>query len=191
MGGMEVNYPAHHDLSMHDIPDRSGDPLITGEQAVVDMLVRVAYNAWRKMGSTHNAAPCAQALSDRINHPKPGDPVYVADSVRRGDDDTRRKGVGYFVVERTEWWQSDDDWLTARDDEGTTAFEAWTYGEPLVWDPMTHPKRPSEKAFYVQYGPDPGDICRWSNATCYAIPYGDEMMRQVDEEARRIVQSRR
>lgn len=185
-----MTYPAHHDLSMHDIPDRAGDPLVTGERDVVDMLVQVASNAQRQMGSTHNAAPCAQALSDLIYHPRPGDPVYVPDA-RGRDEDTRRKGVGYLVVERTEWWHSDEDWLTRADDEGCTAFEAWTYGQPLVWDPLIHPKRPSARVFYVQYGPDPGDICRWENATCYAIPYGDEMMRQVDEAARRIVEDRR
>ena len=187
-----MTYPAQHDLSMHDIPDRAGDPLLVGDQALVDMLVRVAYNAWRQMGSTHNAAPCAQALARRIMHPQPGDPVYVPDSFRRGtDEDTRRKGVGYFVVERTEWYQSDESWLHNADDEGATAFQAWTYGEPLVWDPLTHPSRPKERVFYVQYGPNPVDICRWENASCYALPYGDEMMRQIDEHAGRIVRGER
>lgn len=185
-----MTYPAHHDLGMHDIPDRSGDPLLVGDPGTVGMLVRVAYNAWRQMGSTHNAAPCAQALSDRIMHPQPGDPVYVPDSFRL-DEDGRRKGVGYLIVERTEWWHSDEDWLNRADDEGTTAFQAWTYGEPLVWNPLTHPKRPKEDVFYVQYGPNPADICRWGNASCNAIPYGDDMMRQVDEAARAIVDARK
>lgn len=185
-----MTYPAHHDLSMHDIPDRSGDPLLIGDQGTVDMLVRVAYNAWRQMGSTQNAAPCAQALSDRIVHPQPGDPVYVPDSFRH-DEDGRRKGVGYLIVERTEWRHSDEDWLNRADDEGTTAFQAWTYGEPLVWNPLTHPKRPKVDVFYVQYGPNPVDVCRWENASCNALPYGDDMMRQVDEAARAIVDARK
>lgn len=188
-----MTYPDHHDLSMHDIPDRSGDPLMVGKQSTIDMLARVAYNAWRQMGSTHNAAPCAQALSDRIMHPRPGDPVYVPDSFgRHRDEDTRRKGVGYLVVERVEWYHSDEAWLSSEEGEDldhpwSSPFGEWTDGEPLVWNPLTHPKRPTEKVFYVQYGPNPGDICRWENASCYAIPYGDEMMGQIDEAARRIV----
>lgn len=164
-----VTYPEHHYLSMHTIPDRAGDPLLVGDQATVDMLVRVAYNACRQMGSTHNAAPCAQALSERIYHPRPGDPVYVPDSLRQ-DEDGRRKGVGYLVVAREEWAHADEEWA----EHG----HAWA-GRP----------RPSEDVFYVQYGPNPGDICRWGNATCNTIPYGDEMMRQVDEAARVIVRA--
>ena len=183
-----MTYFEPHDLSMHDVPARPDDPLLTGDQQVVDVIVRVAYNAWRQMGSTHNAAPCAQALSDRILNPRPGDPVYVPDSLRH-DEDGRRKGVGYLVVARTEWAQPDEDWLAA-DDEGTSAFQAWTWGEPLVWNPLTHPKRPKEDVFYVQYGPKSADICRWGNASCQALPYGDQMMREVDEAARAIVRRR-
>lgn len=189
-----MTYAAHHDLSMHDIPDRSDDPLMIGDQATVDMLVQVAYNAWRQMGSTHNAAPCAQAPADRIIHPQPDDPVYVPDSIRRSaTDDTRRKGVGYLVVERTEWFHTDEDWPAVGEGEDpdhkwASPFGEWTDGEPLAWNPLTHPKRPTERVFYVQYGPEPVDICRWENASCYAMPYGDEMMRQVDEAAREIVE---
>lgn len=188
-----MTYPKHHDLSMYEIPDRSGDPLMVGDQATVDMLARVAYNAWRQMGSTHNAAPCAQALSHRVNHPQPGDPVYVPDSFRRNaTEDTRRKGIGYFIVERTEWTHTDDNWLATMEGEDpdhkwSTPFGQWTDGEPLAWDPLTHPKRPKDRVFYVQYGPAPVDVCRWENASCFAIPHGDDMMRQVDEHARRIV----
>jgi hypothetical protein len=168
-----VTYPAHHDLTMHDIPDRAGDPLLTGDQALVDMLVQIAYNAWRQMGSTHNAAPCAQALTDRLIRPQPGDPVYATDSLRRGrSDDDRRKGVGYLVVQRTEWTHNDEQWA----EEG----RHWNGGP-----------RPTERVFYIQYGPNPGDICRWENATCQAIPYGDTMMRQIDEAARQIVKTER
>ncbi|GAA0583122.1 hypothetical protein GCM10010172_80190 [Paractinoplanes ferrugineus] len=186
-----MTYSAHHDLSMHNIPARPGDPLLVGDQAVVDVIVKVAYNACRQMGSTHNAAPCAQALSERIYHPKPGDPVYVPDSLRQ-DEDGRRKGVGYLVVARTEWWHSDEDWLAPNpDDPWGSSFAQWTLDEPLVWDPLTHPKRPKEDVFYVQYGPDPGDICRWENASCYALPLGGDMMRELAEAARVIVLAER
>lgn len=168
-----MTYPAHHDLSMHEIPDRTGDPLVTGDRATVEMLVRVAYNAYRQMGSTHNAAPCAQALSKRIMNPKPGDPVYVPDSLRRrASEDDREKGIGYLVVRRVEWTHAGEQWAEVGSE--------WTdYGSP----------RPHEEVFYVQYGPAPVDICRWGNASVLAIPYSDEMMREVDEEARRIVDS--
>lgn len=143
-------YPEPYDLSMCEIPDRHGDPLLEGDQAVVDLIVEVAYNSWWQMGSTHTAAPCARSLSARLMHPLPGDPVYVPDSRRnwRSADD-RRKGVGYLIVARQEL-------------EGQI----------------------DESVFYVQYGPDPGDVCRWENATVMAIPLGAEMMRQIDEGAR-------
>lgn len=163
------DYPAHHDLSMHEIPDRTGDPLLCSDLAVVEMIAYVAYNAWRQMGSTHNAAPCAQALSHRIMHPQAGDPVYVPDSFRRSASaDHRRKGIGYFVVERMEWYQTDEEW----------AEEVADWGDS---------PRPTDQVFYVQHGPDPGDICRWEDASCHTIPYGEQMMSDINAMATEIV----
>ncbi len=167
-----MTYPEHHDMTGLDVPDRAGDPLVTGDQAVVDLLVRVAYNTHTRTGM--RSAPIGEALRDRINNPRPGDPVYVPDSLaRRQDDDGRRKGVGYLVVQRTEWFHTEQRWADGAADE-------WA-GDP----------RPTDRVFYVQYGPDPGDICRWENARCYALPLGDRMMADVDEEARRLVRAAR
>lgn len=167
-----MTYPEHHDLSGLEVPDRSGDVLLVGDLALVGMVARVAYNAWRLMGSTHSAAPVARALSHRVLRPQPGDPVYVPDSFRR-DEGAQRKGIGYLVVSRTEWSHTEQEWA----EHGA---RTWA-GAP----------RPREDVFYLQYGPQPDAVCRWQNAHCNAIPYGEDMMRQVDVLAGRVARGER
>lgn len=146
--------------------NRTGDPLLTADQAVRDTIVQIAYNAWRLTG--YPTAPIGQALADRIHHPQPGDLVYIPDS-RRRDNDTRLKGFGYLVSTRTEWLHDDAIW----------AEISWQYdGEP----------RPTDDVFYIQYDAGADFLCRWTNASCHAIPYGDTLCADVTAAANRIVE---
>jgi hypothetical protein len=132
--------------------DRHGDPLVSLDPALARLREAIAetqHAYWRLTGLL--SAPIGAKWSKRRCEPRTGDLVYVVDALRHPDPDTRQKGFGYLVVAREEEMYDDETWERIknqfRDD-----------GPP-----------PREPIFYVQYGPDPEDVCRWSNASCFAV----------------------
>jgi hypothetical protein len=121
--------------------------------ALVLPLMDLLYRA-----SLSNTPACAD-LHQRLTHPTVGDPVIVLDArhawVRDHTADAVWRGVGYLVARRAEWWTSDEEWERAiRDGE---VFE-------------DEPRMVERDACYVQYGPDPADVCRWVNCDVAAVP---------------------
>lgn len=125
------------------------DPLMTGLGSVlVADLTAQLYKA-----SHSGSSPHLSELFHRMSAPEVGDRVVVRDSIR-SDPETRFQGVGYLVAARVEWATSERQWLEEKARYGL--FDADRVVEREVW--------------YVQYGPDPYDVCRWVNCTVLAIP---------------------
>jgi hypothetical protein len=99
-----------------------------------------------------NPAPVVERMSERIRNPRPGDLACAAEAMHRGpraDVDYRTKGLGVLLARRREYCESHQDWADLCLREG--------------WNPLTE-ERMTDDAYYLQYGPEPGDICRWTNS---------------------------
>src|SRR5215467_3292917 len=132
--------------------DRTGDDLLSLDERAVahwNALIAMAKHLRTACG-VGNPAPIVADIGKRIHNPQVGDLVVECTRViwghRRTSDDDRLKGLGYLVEHRTEWAHTDDEWQRALTEDGYEADE-----------------RPTDEAWYVQYGPDPGDVCRWTN----------------------------
>ncbi len=92
-------------------------------------------------------APVVAEIRDRMRNPVSGDFVveWTTATSEHAPLDDRIKGIGYLIERRRE-----------------------SYGGPDP-DDIGH-----EGVWYVQYGPAPGDVCRWVNADFVAIPIADE-----------------
>jgi hypothetical protein len=106
-----------------------------------------------------NPAPIVSRMSERLRHPIPGDVVVESTSgrysaQRRAGDWYR--GLGVLLVQRKEWASTDDEWAAA-----------------VAEDSYLADQRTSDTYTYVQYGPDPGDVCRWTNCEFTMVPLGD------------------
>ncbi len=155
--------------------DRTGndflslDPSAVYHRDVLMALARHFYTAIR----VGEPAPVVQRMYADVVNPKVGDLVVEnARGFYAKDLDTRLKAMGFLVERRREWWQTDEEYQKALDE-----------GEQ---DPDD--ERPTDEAWYVQYGPDPGDICRWTNCDFIAIPIGgDYPIRAGVREGTKIV----
>lgn len=106
-----------------------------------------------------NAAPVVTRMYDRMKEPRPGDLVVERTSAMysRNPDD-KLKGFGILIETRTEWASSDEEWAAQLAEEAV-----------LVED-----DRSTVTAWYIQYGPAPVDVCRWTNCEFIALPYKDD-----------------
>lgn len=144
--------------------DRSNDPLMVPSDTTEPLRTLVMRSQWwLDYVSGYRNAPIAQEWAERAHHPRPGDLVYVPDRILGGrrdqGADTRNKSFGYFITARREPVYGPDEWERVKD-----GFD----GYPC----------PTEKVFYIQYGPNPDDVCRWENAECRVIAT-EESAREV------------
>lgn len=151
--------------------DRTGDPLLTLDDGALTAVVEIVYHGIRLTGVLD--APIGRALIDRRHHPRPGDFVVILDSIPgRGPTadaiDRLRKGWGYLVARRNEPFYTDTQWADVADQYD---------GKPC----------PTERIFYVQYGPNPGDVCRWENAEAYAVPHDWAAADEISDDAKRFL----
>jgi hypothetical protein len=99
-------------------------------------------------------APVVQRMSERMRHPQPGD--LVVETSRMGRQHPDVEAFGILLAHRREWWSTDAEWA------------AEMAGEPEELRGTDN--RPTDHAWYVQYGPRPEDVCRWVNCEFIAIP---------------------
>lgn len=134
--------------------DRSADPLISLDENAFPLRVAIMetqHHYYMMTGML--GAPIGEKWSARQCSPQPGDLVYVPDRLgRRGTDDDRLKSFGYYILGRDEPCWTDEEW----------AEEVRQFG-------CENNERSQEWIFYIQYGPDPQDVCRWENARCVVV----------------------
>ncbi len=106
-----------------------------------------------------NPAPIVARMHERIQAPRPGDLVLETSTMYRLGDDGH-KAFGILLAHRVEWWSTDEE-------------HAAMLAEERGHDPdYVDDERLTDHAWYVQYGPEPGDICRWTNCSFAVIPTG-------------------
>lgn len=118
-----------------------------------------------------NPAPRVKRMYERFgrDNAQPGDLVVEATTLYGGDHDPR--GFGILVEQREEWASTIDQYNAAIEEDrrehvkyhgNDDEFEVWPRGTDTAW--------------YVQYGPQPGDVCRWTNCSFVAVPTADEQL---------------
>lgn len=106
-----------------------------------------------------NPAPVVERMNERLRNPVSGDLVVEMSAMYgRGDSDRAIQGLGILVLERIEWWETDEKWAQSQAEDG------FDLEEP----------RSTDHAWYIQYGSAARDICRWTNCTFTTIPWRDE-----------------
>lgn len=118
-----------------------------------------------------NPAPVVRRMNDRMRHPEIGDLVVTNMALMTRDLDTRLKGLGVLLSPgypgRREWFETDKEWAAFCAREAAASTDPETLA--LI---ISDENRTTDTAFYVQYGPDAGDRCRWVNDTCMMVPAG-------------------
>jgi hypothetical protein len=150
--------------------DRTGDPLLTMTDESRTAVMMIVHLGWRLTG--YAQSPSGRALADRRHHPRPGDLVLVPDAIRRIDPGEAGYGWGYLIEERQEPVYDDATWerIQYQFDGGPT---------------------PTERIFYVQYGPNPQDVYRWENVSCMTVPHNRAIAAEIDAAAIAIVNAER
>jgi hypothetical protein len=115
-------------------------------------------------------APRVARMGERIRNPEVGD--LVVESTTRGGyiGNGNEMAFGILLAHRTEWAHTDQAWQDelARETEEATRLGLQGY---------EHEHRPTDDAWYVQYGPQPDDICRWTNCDFITIPTSRDFAR--------------
>ena len=130
---------------------RADDDLLSLADAAAprrEMMIAMGRHLWSMTLCAHQA-PDGKEMFRRMNNPRVGDLV-----MENGRIDPIW-GLGILLAHRDEWACSDKDW------------EQWQADEPQAYDG----ERPIERrVYYIQYGSDAIDICRWANASFIALP---------------------
>lgn len=155
--------------------DRTEDDLLSLEDAAIPrrlLMIGMAH-CLRKATLVGNPAPIVARMNERIRDPQPGDLVVEESTAYRRDEDTQVKAFGILLAHRTEWAQTDEEWAADVEQERKAheEFLRGPYAQPGDADEPWEPdERMTDHAWYVQYGPKAGDICRWTNCSFVAIP---------------------
>jgi len=142
----------HEDVTGFDRSDN--DLLSLDERAVAhrDALIYLLGHL-RSACMVGHPAPVVERMYRRMRSPRSGD-LVVAYMANMRDPNNRLKGFGYLIEKRVEWWETDAEWETTKAEDGY----------------LTDADRLTEEVWYVQYGPDPADVCRWANSDFTMVP---------------------
>lgn len=135
------------------------DDLLSLEESAVahrDALINMARLLWNAV-LVGEPAPVVKEMLARIRSPRPGDLVVEHSVLYRRDPDTRMKGLGILIETRHEWATTDDEW-------------AARLADPEELGLLEDEDRSTDEAWYVQYGPNPEDVCRWVDCEFFALP---------------------
>jgi hypothetical protein len=120
-----------------------------------------------------NPAPVVARMSTRMRDPQPGDLVMETSSTCRLQAEDFCRAFGILLAHRTEWWTTDAEWeqSVAGERAAHKEFLRGPYAIPGDRDEPWEPdERMTDHAWYVQYGPQPQDVCRWVNCEFAAVP---------------------
>lgn len=106
-------------------------------------------------------APVVKRMYGRITKPQVGN-LVVEESrgMHARDRETRTKAFGILIAERKEWYETDAEWAEIRREQ-IDCYESEADADA---------DRSKDHAWYVQYGPAPKDVCRWTNCSFLVLP---------------------
>lgn len=146
----------HEDIKGSPLSD---DLLSLDEKAVAhrDALIGMA-RLLHKACLVGDAAPVVVRIYDRLTKPQPGDLVVGMSAMYSRDGDHRLKGLGILLEKRVEWMETDEEWAELVADEEADTDERFT-----------------DEAWYIQYGPNAEDVCRWTDCMFIALPHAEKL----------------
>jgi hypothetical protein len=150
---VSTTYPDHHDGIVGRQLNNNLLGLDDRAQAHREAIRALAFHLQDATG-VGNPAPVVARMGERLRSPVVGD-LVVETSTRRRQTDLRIESMGYLLATREEWYDSEADWAALIEE----------YPEEDTDD-----NRSTDTAWYVQYGPDPRDVCRWVNCSFLVIP---------------------
>jgi hypothetical protein len=162
----EEQYPQPHE-GVRGLDLAPGHPLSLDEASVdrrLEMLERVRQR-WNDI--LHDRIPDRDHLFDVMYDPHPGDMVLELTTSFRTDRDSRVLASGILLVhERKEWASTDEEWAqTVAQEKASHEEDGYSFDEEQFAK-----DRFATSASYVQYGPSPTYVCRWSNCKFIVIP---------------------
>lgn len=166
------NYPQPHEGIAG--ADRDDDLLSLEEAAVPRRLLMGGMaRCLRDAVLVGDPAPSVARMWQRMKSPEPGDLVIETSTFYRRDEDSRVKAMGILVAHRVEWNEKDEEWAACVEQERIRHddFLRGPYSQPDdgPFDPSAC-ERTTDHAWYVQYGPQAADVCRWVNCDFMMIP---------------------
>lgn len=153
---------------------RDTDDLLSLEEPALAVRKMLAGVAGVLMQTTivGQPAPVVTRISERMRDPQPGDLVLETSTRYRPSDDWY-KGFGILILHRDEWWETDAEWerQVAAERADHDDFLKGPYAHPGDADEPWEPRgRMTDHGWYIQYGQQPADVCRWTNCGFTAIP---------------------
>jgi hypothetical protein len=154
--------------------DQAANALLSLEESAIaarKMMAGLA-GVLRRATMVGSPAPVVARISERMRDPRPGDLVMETSTMYREAEDWY-KGFGILIEHRTEWWETDADWdqQVAAERASHEEFLRGPYSQPGDADEPWEPdERMTDHAWYVQYGPQPQNVCRWVDCEFIAIP---------------------
>ncbi|WP_410646244.1 hypothetical protein [Amycolatopsis sp. cmx-4-54] len=141
------------DVTGTDRPDLSllslTEPALEARAALIAMAAQL-----RTACEVADPAPVVHRMYTRMFDPVPGDLVVEIGATTAGAGTDLVTAFGLLVEHRQEWATTDEQWHAEQHrDPGLTAQD-----------------RVREDAWYIQYGPAAGDLCRWVNCTFMTLP---------------------
>lgn len=137
--------------------DRSDDLLLDTTESALGMRKTIMFLTYNLHRATFHGK------GSQMENPIVGDLVVVTDWLPQIDHFEEKmpierviRSLGYLVDHRQEWWHTDEEWQQLLDQYHYAPDE----------------ERPTDWAYYVQYGPDPKDICRWVDCGVLRVPRG-------------------
>jgi len=101
-----------------------------------------------------NPAPRVARMRERMTAPQIGDLVVEeSKALHSRDEIVKAQGFGILLAVRDEWCVRDEDW-----EKEKTEYD------------LRDEDRAHDRGWYVQYGCDPGDVCRWTDCSFMVVP---------------------
>lgn len=141
--------------------NRPDDLLLNTSTSALDMRKTVMFLTYNLHRALYRGPRYQNAAG--MEEPSVGDLVVVTDYLPQMDHASERApmerilhSLGYLVDYRLEWWHTDEEWQQLLNDGDYEPDE----------------DRPTDWGYYVQYGRDPKDICRWVDCGILRVPRG-------------------
>ncbi len=166
-----MNYPQPREGIVGTLRDQ--DDLLSLDEKAIPRRAMMAATAMCVQDAVlvGNPVPSVKRIRERMSNPQVGDLVLETSRFYRSY--LQVESFGILLARRAEWAQTDDDW----NQEITREIEAakeWGY----TYQPEARPI--DRDTWYVQYGPQPDDICRWHNCSFITIPTEPRFAREID-----------
>jgi hypothetical protein len=127
-----------------------------------------------------NPVPIVKWMSERFRSSllgphnfQPGDLLIESTTLYGGDHrEMWMRGFGTYITDRQEWATPIEEY-----EEWIAEQKAYYEDSPLNFHPEDY-VRHTDHAWYIQYGSNPGDVCRWTNCSFSVVPTSYETLRE-------------